>query len=95
MTLLSVIDFELTHTLIEFGKGAEANPIFLFLIGVTGTIWSILWWKFICLGAFLTTYFTTQKHTKVWSSSIVTAGLVATNIVLFAAVVRATIILFH
>jgi len=45
LAILNILDFGTTHYAIKNMGVEEANPVLAYFIEVTGTVWSILWFK--------------------------------------------------
>ncbi len=54
--MLSFVDFILTYYVIEYMGGGETNPVLAYLIGLTGSIWVILWFKILTISAIVLPY---------------------------------------
>lgn len=93
ITILSIIDFELTRVALEKNIAYEANPIMAYLISSTGSIWSILWAKMILLCGLIGLFFTTSHYHPAWLERRVTWMLTGINIVYVLLICHTTTLL--
>lgn len=59
---LNFLDFQTTIIAIEHYGYKEANPILAYIIDITGTLWSILWFKCTFLGLLFIPYIFVNKY---------------------------------
>ncbi len=92
LTVLSIIDFEITHTAMWLGLAEEVNPILSNIIDLTATTWSILWVKAVAACFFVTVFFTTSDN-EVWETKM-TPVLIMLNIMYLCIITYSSIMLF-